>query len=276
MPATHNPLPTKHFSGVNVNTIIRLTDVTAGYDNIPILENISLEVHAGDFLGVIGPNGGGKTTLVKIITGLLKPISGEITVFSKSPQAFSTADRKRLGYVKQETNLDTSFPVNVLDTVLMGLYTGMPPGARPGKKEKDAAMEALKKVSLQDYAKNHIGALSGGQRQRVLIARAIVHSPELLILDEPTTGIDMKHQAEFYDLLYDLKQSMNLTVIMVSHDINDLAQRVSKVSCVNKSLHIHGKIEGILEDEQVCNVCGIDTAKIARLSGKKLEDHHHD
>ena len=257
--------------------IISLKNVFAGYDNRFVVEDVTLDVMKGDYLGIIGPNGGGKTTLLKLIAGLLKLAKGEVKVFGKDPMKFNTIDRLRIAYVKQETNIDTGFPVSVLDVVLMGLYAGIGPAKRIGKSHIEKAYAALKKTGMDGEALKHIDALSGGQKQRVFISRGIVNNPELLILDEPTTGIDAKNQSAFYALLYELKKDLNLTIIMVSHDISMIAKQVTKVSCVNHKIHVHGEPEGVLTNEQACEVCGIDTDFI--FHGNKniriLDVHEH-
>jgi zinc transport system ATP-binding protein len=250
-------------------SIISLKSVFAGYDGRHVVENIDLEVAKGDYLGVIGPNGGGKTTVLRLIAGVMKPSHGEVRVFGVDPYTFKSQDRRRIGYVRQETNIDTSFPVSVLDTVLMGLYALIGPAKPIGRVHVEMAMEALKKTGMDAFAHSHIGALSGGQKQRVFISRGIVNNPELLILDEPTTGIDAKNQNAFYKMLLDLKKEMNLTIIMVSHDISMIADQVNKVSCVNHRIHVHGESEDVLTNEQACEVCGIDTDYI--FHGKKIK-----
>ncbi len=259
-------------------TIISLKNVFAGYDGKYVVEDVTLDVMKGDYLGIIGPNGGGKTTVLKLIAGVLKPMKGEVRVFGKDPVKFNTSDRLRIAYVKQETNINTGFPVSVIDVVLMGLYAGIGPARRVEKTHIDKAHAALKKTGMDGEALKHIDALSGGQKQRVFISRGIVNNPELLILDEPTTGVDAKNQSTFYELLYELKREMGLTIIMVSHDISMIAKQVTKVSCVNHKIHVHGEPEGVLTDEQACEVCGIDTDFIfhSKKSGRIYEKHDHD
>lgn len=253
-------------------SIISLKNVFAGYGARHVVEDINLEVEKGDYLGVIGPNGGGKTTVLRLIAGVMRPSHGEVRVFGRDPFIFKNNERRRIGYVRQETNIDTSFPVNVLETVLMGLYSSIGPAKFVKKEHVEKAMEALKKTGMDEYAKNHIGALSGGQKQRVFIARGIVNSPELLILDEPTTGIDVKNQKAFYNMLIQLKKDMDLTIIMVSHDISMIADQVNKISCVNHRIHVHGGSEEVLRNEQACEVCGIDPDFI--FHGKNHVDFH--
>ncbi len=257
--------------------IIILRNVFAGYDGKNVIEDVNLEVEKNDFLGVIGPNGGGKTTVLKLIAGVLKPYAGQVIVFGKDPLKFTNEDRRRIGYVRQETHIDTSFPVNVLDTVLMGLYSQIGPGKRPGKRHIEKAKEALLKVGMADFAQNHIGALSGGQKQRVFVARGLVNEPELMILDEPTTGVDARHQAAFYEMLEGLKKGLNLTIIMVSHDISMIADEVNKISCVNRRIHVHGEPEGILSDTKTCEVCGIDPKYVFdKKRSHHLGEHGHE
>ncbi len=254
--------------------IVSLKNVFAGYDKRHVVEDINLEISKGDYLGIIGPNGGGKTTVLKLIAGILKPSHGEVRVFGSDPCRFTKSDRGKIGYVRQETNIDTSFPVSVLDTVLMGLYATIGPAAPVTKAHRDKAMEALKKTDMDKYAERHIGALSGGQKQRVFIARGIVNNPELLILDEPTTGVDAKNQNAFYAMLEALKKEYGLTIIMVSHDISMIADKVNKVSCVNHKIHVHGESGEVLSNEQACEVCGIDTQYVFHGKKVRILDEH--
>jgi zinc transport system ATP-binding protein len=220
--------------------IIVFRNVFAGYDGKDVIEDVDMEVEKNDFLGIIGPNGGGKTTVLKLIAGVMKPSKGEVFVFGKNPAQFNNADRRRIGYVRQETFIDASFPVNVLETVLMGLYSQIGPGKKISKEHIERAHAALKEVDMDGFSQEHIGALSGGQKQRVFIARGIVNTPELMILDEPTTGVDAKNQAAFYEMLARLKKGLNLTIIMVSHDISMIADEVNKISCVNHNKDLRG------------------------------------
>jgi zinc transport system ATP-binding protein len=257
--------------------IVELKDVSAGYNGNLVVEDINLSIDKNDFLGIIGPNGGGKTTVLRLIVGALKARKGEVFVFGKNPVNFSKFDRRRIGYVRQERNIDTNFPVSVLDTIIMGLYAEIGPGKRITGKHKEKAMKALKKVDMADFADRHIGALSGGQKQRVFIARGLVNDPELLILDEPTTGVDARNQETFYRMLYDLKMDLNLTIIMVSHDITMIAKEVNKISCVNHNIHVHGEPEGVLANETTCEICGIDPKYVFEVKRSyKPDEHKHD
>ncbi|MCX8052268.1 MAG: ABC transporter ATP-binding protein, partial [Armatimonadetes bacterium] len=168
---------------------IEVKDVTVTHNGAIVLDHISLTVNKGQFVAVIGPNGAGKTTLIKVILGLVEPDSGYVRVFGQLPRHLGSA-RSQIGYVPQMLTIDLSFPVTVFETVLMGTYGRVGVGRRPGLEEKSAAMTALKRVGIAELAHRPIGRLSSGQRQRAFIARALVNNPELLMLDEPTTGVD--------------------------------------------------------------------------------------
>jgi zinc transport system ATP-binding protein len=261
-----------------VSEIISFKNVYAGYDSGDVVEDISFSVEKGDYVGIIGPNGGGKSTVLKMIAGVHKPRLGQVRVFGIDPEKFTQKERSLIGYVRQETFIDTSFPVKVKDVVLMGRYALMGPGVRPSKADEQKAMDALTRVGMEAFAGSHIGALSGGQKQRVFIARGIVNNPELLILDEPTTGVDAKNQHSFYDLLLELKKTYGLTIIMVSHDVSMISGQVNKVTCVNHGVHMHGETEEVLKDEKTCEICGLDTEVLFHEKRKAHinTEHHHD
>ncbi|MCK5475688.1 MAG: metal ABC transporter ATP-binding protein [Candidatus Pacebacteria bacterium] len=202
-----------------------------------ILKNINLEVFENDFLGIIGPNGGGKTTLLKIVLGLLKPDKGSILVFNKKPKKV----RDFVGYVPQFLKIDLDCPVSVLDIVLMGILSKKSIFQKYNKEDLKLAKQALKFVDLWKLKDKQIGELSGGQRQRVYIARALIRDPKLLILDEPTASIDEKSEKEFWELLKDINK--NSAVIIVSHDIGVIFKHVNKVACLNKRLYCHSTNE---------------------------------
>lgn len=216
--------------------VIEIKDVSLSFGSVPVLDNVSLTVERGDFMAVLGPNGGGKSTLLKVMLGLLKPDSGSVSVLGETPGAVG----ERIGYLPQYTHVSSFFPITVVDAVLMGTVRpglmGLSGLSRPSK-ELDKAKEALERVDMLDHADRRLAGLSGGQRQRVFIARALVGSPELLLLDEPTASVDSSHRSSLFSLLTVLNREM--TVIMVSHDISALASGVKSVACVNRDLHFH-------------------------------------
>lgn len=214
--------------------VVDLHHIYFSYDDIPVLDDINITVEQYDFLSIIGPNGGGKTTILKIILGLLEPNKGTVTVFGTSPKRA----RKYVGYVPQYLTFDFEFPINVMDVVLMGRLGKRGIGKRYSKDDIDAANRALKKVGMEDYKNRQIGDLSGGQRQRVFIARALSSEPKLLLLDEPVTGVDTTWQLNFYELLRDLNKE--ITIIMVTHDVGIVSAYIDKIACINKKLYYHG------------------------------------
>lgn len=213
--------------------IIESRNLTFAYEDDIVLENVNLTVSDGDFLAIIGPNGGGKSTLIKLILGLLKPTKGELAVLGSTPGR----NPNLVGYVPQNTNVNTSFPITVLEVVLMGHTSDDAPLWGYGKNEKSCAMSALAEVGMQKYARRRIGELSGGQRQRVMMARALCSHPKILLLDEPTASIDVKGQKDIYRLLQRLNNSM--TIIVVSHDISIILEYANKAAHINKHLSYH-------------------------------------
>jgi len=213
--------------------VIQIRNLTFAYDKDIVLDNINLDVEEKDFLAIIGPNGGGKSTLLKLVLGVNKVQKGSIKVFGQSPQK----SLSRIGYVPQNTNINTDFPIKVIEVVLMGHVGKKNPLFGYGKDEIACAMGALSQVSMQDYAQSKIGSLSGGQRQRVMIARALCAHPKILILDEPTSSIDIKGQKEIYELLKMLNR--NITIIVVSHDISVILEYANKAAHINRQLSFH-------------------------------------
>lgn len=217
--------------------IVQIENVSFSYGKQPILENVRLNIPEGDFIAMIGPNGGGKTTLLKLILGLLQPVSGTISVMGKP--AFKASHL--IGYVPQNVHINQRFPISAIDIVLMGKLT--PKKRKPWytKQDRHSAMQALERMELDAYADHRIGDLSGGQRQRVFIARALVSQPKLLLLDEPTASIDTRGQADFYGLL--MKLNTDTTILLVSHDLLAISFHVKSVACVNRQLHYHNRPE---------------------------------
>ena len=233
--------------------IIRLEDVWVEYDDLPVLEAIDLTIYQDDFLGIIGPNGGGKTTLLKVILGLIKPIKGKVVIFGLP----SNEGRKYIGYVPQYTTFQRDFPASVWEVVLMGRL-GNVGGIlkRYGKKDKKYTERALKTVEMLEHRDKQIGTLSGGQQQRVLIARALVGEPKLLLLDEPTASVDAPMQKEFYELLNRLKKKM--AIVLVSHDLTAVSIYVDQIGCLNHRLFYHHTKEISPEEIQGVYQCPIE------------------
>ncbi|HNT72493.1 MAG: ABC transporter ATP-binding protein [Methanothrix sp.] len=231
---------------------VSIEDLQVRLDGRTVLEEVFLEVEEGDFLGLIGPNGGGKTTLLKAILGLIKPSRGRVLVFGMKPEAART----RVGYLPQKSLFDQKFPVSSVEVVMMGRYGRKGLFGRYCAEDKDAALAALAAVGMEEQADREIGALSGGQQQRIFVARALVSEPDLLLLDEPATGIDSSRQREFYELLRDLNEDM--TIIMVSHDISAVSTYVKKIACVNRKLYYHGSKELFAEEIEEAYQCPVE------------------
>ena len=213
--------------------IIEIENLNFAYENEAVLEDINLSVDDKDFLAIIGPNGGGKSTLLKLILGLETYKKGKITVLGTNPKENLT----QIGYVPQNTNINTDFPITVIEVVMMGHVDGKRPIFGYGKDEILCAMGALEEVGMKEFAQTKIGSLSGGQRQRVMIARALCAHPQILILDEPTSSIDITGQREIYELLKKLNQ--HITILVVSHDISIILEYANKVAHINKKLSYH-------------------------------------
>jgi zinc transport system ATP-binding protein len=237
--------------------VIEVSGLTFSYGGATVLEGVDLEVPAGEFLGLVGPNAGGKSTLLKLILGLLRPQAGRLRVLGHEPGGSG----QRIGYVPQYPSFPRDFPITVEQVVLLGRLgagrargwlAALIPGAY-GQTDRDAAARALREVEALDLAQRQIGSLSGGQLQRVLLARALAGDPELLILDEPTANIDQRLEGEVFDLLKALNERM--TILVVSHDVAFVSGYVSRVACLNRTLVCHrtdavdgGVIHGLYGD----------------------------
>lgn len=219
--------------GATTVSAVSIRDLWFAYDGPPVLREVSFDIAAGDFVSIIGPNGGGKTTLLKLLLGLLSPTRGSVRVFGQVPDAA----RKRLGYMPQQISLDARFPVTAMDIVLMGRLGHSFPAGPFRRADREAAETALRDVEARDLGNRGFFSLSGGQRQRVLIARALASGPELLLLDEPTASLDPAVQDDLYELLTRLNQRM--TIVLVSHDIGVVSKHVRTVVCVSGQVAIH-------------------------------------
>jgi zinc transport system ATP-binding protein len=229
------------------------------YGAVPVLEDVELSVQRGEFLGLVGPNAGGKSTLLKLILGLLEPGAGRVLVLGQTPRRA----RRRLGYVPQYPPFARDFPISVGDVVLMGrLGLGRMLGGWR-RADRDAAQRALAEVEADDLAGRPIGTLSGGQLQRVLLARALVGEPEVLILDEPTANIDQRLEGEIFDLLARLNE--RLTIVVVSHDIAFISTYVSRVACLNRTLVCHRTDD--IDGQTITDLYGEDVRMISHEHG---------
>lgn len=224
---------------------ITAEDLAFAYDGNLVLEGVAFDIAVGEFITIVGPNGGGKTTLVKLILGLLRPKRGQVRIFGKSPGEV----RSRIGYMPQHARLDPLFPASVLDVALMGrLGNGTRFGpVRPA--DRQAALQALADVGLDDLATRSFSSLSGGQVRRLLIARALACQPEILILDEPTANLDPRAEQELYTILRGIGERM--TILLASHDLAYVTKYSGRVLCVNRKVHVHPTAEldaGVLDD----------------------------
>ena len=239
------------------HSIVEIKNVDFSYNGENVLRNVSLTINQNDFIAMIGPNGGGKTTLLKLMLGLLKPDKGDIRILGRSTQKASSF----IGYVPQDVHLNQTFPITAIDIVLMGKLDPKKRWAKKSVTNRQEAMSTLDRLEMAMHAEKRIGELSGGQRQRVFIARALVTQPKLLLLDEPTASIDTKGQADFFRLLKEL--NAEIAILVVSHDLLVVSRYVKSVACVNRELHYHNQAEitgDMLEtmypctDEEVCPV----------------------
>jgi zinc transport system ATP-binding protein len=229
---------------------VELNNVSMKYNEQYVLQNINFSIEEKDFIAIIGPNGGGKSTLLKIILGILTPNNGEVKVFGREPKHA----RDLTGYLPQNLSFDRDFPINVYETVLTGRYHGLFKGYN--KNDKEAVLRALKDVEMKDLIDRQISKLSGGQMQRVFIARAIVREPKLLLMDEPMASIDPEMQRSFYELMSQLKNKM--AIVLVSHDVGAVSTHVDKIACLNRELFYHGPVENAADGLEEIYHCPID------------------
>lgn len=243
--------------------VVELRGVDFSYGGVAVLRDVDFELFEGDFVGIIGPNAGGKTTLLKLILGLLEPHEGTIRVFGESPRQA----RGRVGYVPQYARFDRSFPIRVRRAVAMG---ALGPGG-PRRDGLDEAVEqALARVELAGVADRQIGHLSGGQLQRVLIARALVGDPALLLLDEPTSSVDSRVGRSVHELLEDLSEEM--TIVLVSHDIGVISRHVRTIACLNVRMHYHRTKELTPDMLEAAYGCPVDL--LAHGHPHRVLEHH--
>lgn len=247
--------------------IAELNSVNAGYNGDLVLRDVNFEVYSNDFIGIIGPNGGGKTTLVKVILGLIKPSKGKVNYY------FDIHDSEHaIGYLPQANIIDRKFPISVWDVVLSGFLNRERIIGRNSKQEKQIAEELMDKTGILALKKKPIGELSGGQMQRVFLCRSIVSSPKLLILDEPNTYVDNKFESELYELLLELNKSM--AILIVSHDVGMISTYIKTIACVNNEVHYHRS--NIISEEQLKSYnCPIQLITHGEIPHTVLGPHKH-
>ncbi|MDD4873924.1 MAG: ABC transporter ATP-binding protein [Dehalococcoidales bacterium] len=247
--------------------VVKFENVWAYYNSHPALQDINFAIYDRDFLGIIGPNGGGKTTLLKIILGLLKPRHGKVIVLGKEPRE----GRPQIGYVPQKSFFDKNFPINVWQVTLMGRYSHTGLFRRYSMEDKKLAEQSLERVGMMEYRDRQIGELSGGQQKRVFIARALSSNPKILLLDEPMESVDPKVQGEIYGLLKEFQKEM--TIVLVSHDITAISIYVDKIACLNQTLVYHGPKEISVEVLEGTYQCPINLIAHGTIPHRVLKEH---
>lgn len=252
-----------------MDKLIELSHITAGYENKTVLKDISLHIWKDDFLGIIGPNGGGKTTLLKVILGLLAPLSGSRRFFQEGKEVPSL----RIGYLPQMNHIDKKFPISVREVVTSGLVSEKPLFRNFNKEQRERVEEVIRQMGLDELAERAIGELSGGQLQRVLLGRSIVSRPQLLILDEPNSYVDKRFESRFYPLLTEINKES--AVILVSHDIGTVLSMVKNIACVNETLHYHPGADISEEWLGKTYACPIELIGHGDLPHRVLKKHTH-
>ena len=256
---------------VAVAESIRLVDVSVGYDERAVLEHVDLALEVGALTAVVGPNGGGKSTLLKLIAGLLKPWTGSVTVLGDTPGAHA----RSVAYVPQAESVDWGFPVCAADVVMMGRYPRLGPLRRPGTADHAAVAGALAQVGMTDFARRQIGALSGGQRRRVFLARALASEPQLYLLDEPVTGVDATTQEDLMRIL-DAEARAGKTVIATTHDLASAAQHFRSIVAVNRTIVAQGDASLVLDTDVLLRTYGGHLLFVGDRAVVIDDAHHHD
>ena len=233
--------------------MVQISNVAAGYRDNIVLEDINLDIQKNDFIGLIGPNGGGKTTLLKTILGLIKPYRGNIQIMGEPVEK----GRGHIGYVPQFAEFDFDFPISVRDVVRMGRLSSRHLFRSYTKQDEVVAEECLASVDMLEHEKRGIRELSGGQRQRVYIARALATQPDLLLLDEPTVSVDYDSRTHIYELLHQINLQ-GVTILLISHDLNVISSYVKTIGCLNRTLHYHREKEITIEMLNTGYNCPVD------------------
>jgi len=254
--------------------IIRFDHASFGFPGVIALKDISLSINTGEFLGVIGPNGSGKTTLCRAVLGLMAPFEGHLHIFDCACDELRCHHRAKIGYLPQKGAVDRNFPVTVLETVMMGRYGALGLFKRPGSKDQEIAIESLTHVGMERHKDTALGHLSGGQQQRVFIARALAQQPKVLLLDEPTTGLDITAQHNVIELVEHLHDELGLTVLLITHDINMIRLRVDRLVLLKTRLYAAGPPADVLKPEILSEVYGKELV-ITEKDFVIVEDYHH-
>lgn len=250
---------------------LKITDLSVSYGDVDAIQDINLTVSEGEYLGIIGPNGGGKTTLISAITGIIRPDSGSVRIFGEEGRAA----RSNIGYVPQNSKVSRDFPITVSETVMTAFLKG---GAHPFKRfdssDRKKALSYLEKLGLSELSERNVSALSGGEFQRLLIARALAGEPRLLVLDEPVSNVDPKSREVIYSLLESLNKE-GQTILMVTHDLFAISSAVGSIACLNRTLVYHGAPKITDEISHAMYGCPVDLIAHG-VSHRVLGGHSHD
>ncbi len=239
------------------DTIVNVKELDFSYDKNKVLNNINLQINKGEYVGIVGPNGSAKSTLLKLMLGLLKPDRGNIELFGKDVKGFN--EWSRIGYLSQQVrNFNLTFPATVEEIVGVGLYSKMGFLKRVSPIVKEKIDNVLMAVNMKDFKRSLIGNLSGGQQQRVFIARLLINNPEVIFMDEPLVGIDSRSQDNFYSLMNRLNSELGITLVMVSHDIGVITSKVNKLACISEGkVSIH-QPENFIQEANDKKIFGLD------------------
>ena len=269
--ATPSPESRAPAAAPPAQTVIELRGVTAGYDGEPAVEDVDLRIDRGALVAVFGPNGGGKTTLLKLIAGLLQPWRGDVEVLGAPPASAARA----IAYVPQAELVDWSFPVSVWDVAMMGRFPALGPLRQPGGADRDAVAAALDRVGMLSHARTQIGRLSGGQRRRAFLARAVAADAQLYLLDEPVTGVDVPTQEDLMDLLA-AESRAGRTVVATTHDLAAASRHFERVVGMNRRVVADGDVSLLSDPDVLSRTYGGHLLVIGER-GVLLDDaHHHD
>lgn len=242
---------------------VRFEHVTVAFQETIGLEDVSFVLGRGEFLGIIGPNGSGKTTLLRTVLGLVKPVAGRVFVLGAGDRGLARV-RPRIGYVPQRRPIDPRFPISVFEAVLMGCYGSLGLLRFPSGEDQQRAMTALTEVGLENLGRHVAGHLSGGQQQRLLLARALVQEPEIMLLDEPTAGVDVAARRQIVELVRQVHQSRGLTTLYVTHDVNEVIHCLDKVMFLNRTLRAFGPCREVINAEMLADLYGVPVVVMER------------